>query len=371
MHVTQIIDTLNWGGVQSLQVTLAHAAEKQQLEITVVALRDSVATPYKSELAALGVPVEIFPAKKVISPNRIWQLSQFFREQGTDLVHTHLSSANFAGVCAAKLAGLPVVASLHLSMLEPHQPRRILETLALRFGANRIIAVGEATREVHQHRFPRQQIDILPNAVSAPAPLSKHMRDEIRRGLTRNSDLPILLSVGRLATEKGFDDLLAVMSKLRDLESRFWLGIVGEGPQRSSLEQLIATNELNDHITLLGARSDVSKLLQAADLYVCAPRSEALPISILEAMAAGLPVVATDVGEIHTVVDSNCGHLVAAGSIDALTYAIASLLRSAEKRRLLGWQGQQIVKKHYSPAVWCERLIQLYSNQLNTLQSRH
>jgi glycosyltransferase involved in cell wall biosynthesis len=299
MRIAQIIDTLSWGGVQELQVTLATAAQGSDVVLTLISLRDDQETPYRSRLKELGVPTYVFTGRKLIDPMRIWRIAKFLRQETFDVVHSHLPSSNFIGPIAGRLAGIPVIGSLQVSSfgLQGTIQSR-LEAWSLRHAACCVTACGLAVADVHCDRLKGAPIRVIYNAVPTAAPLSRAERAKLRAELVGETDIPLFITVGRLSPEKGHRDLLASVARLRATHAAFRLLIVGGGPGADELASRLVELELEHHVRMLGPRSDVPRLLAAGDVYVSsAIHSEGLSIAMLQAMAAGLSVVTTDVGD--------------------------------------------------------------------------
>src|SRR5688572_10684728 len=141
MHILRIIDTLFTGGAERLQLTFAEAVQHRDVQLTVVCLR-ATDTPYPAILESLGATVHILPAPNLLYPPRLWKLWKLFRTGHFDVIHSHLSFANILAGFIGRLAGIPVVSSLHNTYVREEGQRRlqtILETIALRFGASRVI----------------------------------------------------------------------------------------------------------------------------------------------------------------------------------------------------------------------------------------
>jgi len=136
--------------------------------------------------------------------------------------------------------------------------------------------------------------------------------------------------------------------------------IAGEGRLESEVQQQIGSMGLTDHVFLLGRRDDVPDLLAASDVYVSASLWEGLSVATLEAMAAGLPVVATQVGEVPRMVVAGAGTMVAPQDPEALAQALASFLESPAKRQLVGATAKAHVARYYDANTWVQQLLALY-----------
>jgi glycosyltransferase involved in cell wall biosynthesis len=196
--------------------------------------------------------------------------------------------------------------------------------------ADRIVAAG----------FPTDRVRVIENAVQPPAP---HDRREARTRLGLPPESPVAVCLARLVDQKRHDLLLEAW---RDQAPDAVLLLAGDGPNRARIEAQVADLGLGGRVRVLGARTDVDWLLAAADVSVLATDWEGLPISVLEAMAAGVPVVASAVGGLaDTLPGAAC--LVAPGSADALAAGLAGLLADAGARTTFGAAGAALVADRF------------------------
>lgn len=376
MHIVQLIDSLRIGGAEKLLVTLAAEVKtRPQVRFTIISLHHDQNTPIPAEIRAHGIAVHSFPARGLLNPGRIRQIVQFLRREKVDIIHTHLTYSHILGVILGRMVGKPVVASLHNIEPDPllswsHNLRYRLETWALRYGVQQIVAVGTIVGRVNKGRLPADKIQIIPNAVAIMPALSPEDRLAIRQALIGTASAPLLISVGRLVSQKGYQDLLAAFAQVHENCSSARLVIAGNGSLRSNLESQIKTLGLEGAVQLLGARNDVPHLLAASDLFVSSSHSEGLPVALLEAMSAGLPVVATQVGDVPEVVIEGTGLIVPAQAPSQLAQAVHSLLLNPAKMKSFGIAAKAHIAQNYSSKVWVDRLLALYTACLTPQEAR-
>lgn len=365
IHVAQIIDTLRIGGAEKLQITFAAAVkERRDIKLTVIVLEDRK-TPFFEELTKMGVDLHVFAGAKLIDPRRIWRLAQFARQQRFDIIHAHLGTANMLGALVGRLTGIPVVATMHNTRKDRYD-HPFLETMAQRYGASRVIAVGQAVADSYQPRLGSKKIDIIPNAVQPIPEFSQEEKEVARIEMAENLDRPLLLAVGRLLPQKSYDNMLLAADILRRAYPDFILAIAGDGKLRDDLTAQIKTLGLESHVKLLGARGDIPRLLSAADIFVNSSQWEGLPVAVLEAMSAGLPVVATAVGDVPRVVVEGTGLVVPPHQPDALAAALLELLQDVQKRKAWGLAAKRRVRETYGAAAWVNQLVSLYKEEIRT-----
>jgi glycosyltransferase involved in cell wall biosynthesis len=369
MHVVQVIDELRTsGGAERLQWSFAEAVQDLDIDLTVMTLHENDPRCV-SELEALGVRVVCFPAARFLSLRRAFQFSRFLRNNHFDVAHVHLVRSTVLGCLAARAAGVPTVATIHNTRRRADMSSLLLaaEAWVLRHLTDRVVAVGWETARVHQPRIGGASIEIIPNAVGEPDPIGREERAAIRAGLGVPDDATLLISVGRLNPQKAFPDLLQAFGSVLAAHPDARLCIAGMGRERDELEREVASRGLSERVRFLGLRRDVPKLLAASDIYVSAAHWEGLPVATLEAMAAGLPVVATRVGDVPRVVAPGTGTLVEPGDPDALAAALVALLDDPALRRRQGEAARLHVQKHFGRDVWAADLIELY----RALSSKH
>ena len=366
MKIVQIIDTMGLGGAQKLLVTFAQHLDRQQHELVVVELHTmgDREADFNQQLRAMGVRVVQFPGKGILNLSRLRQVMQFLRREKFDIIHTHLTYANFIGVFGGWLAGTPAVSSLH--NIQRHARffvRDTLEDFALRRLAKRVIAVGHIVAQVNQDLYRNIKLEVIPNAVSPVPPLTADQRLAKRREMSGGDDTrPLLLAVGRLTPQKGYPDLLAAMQLVHQRHPNALLLIAGTGELAEEMRQQVADENLESFIHLLGGRHDVPALMAASDVFVSSSHWEGLPIALLEAMSAGLPVVSTAVGDVPQVLLPGTGHMTPANDPPALAEAILHLLENPAERQAIGRAAQTHVMAVYGPQIWTDRLVALYED---------
>jgi sugar transferase (PEP-CTERM/EpsH1 system associated) len=270
-------------------------------------------------------------------PSLVWQLFRLFRRERPHIVHTHAWGTLCEGLLAARLARVPVVVhGEHGTLqLKPYQAR------AQRFAWNhvdRLLSVSSrlAERMSAATEFPLERIRVIRNGVD----LSRFAavdRVEARRALGLGDGVLAIGTAGRLVPVKDQTSLISALADLASRGVRFVGVIAGDGPLRQELEAHASALGIADRVTFLGHRADVERVYAALDIFVLPSVSEGLSNTILEAMASGLPVVATRVGGADELIDEGVtGLLVPASARDALSNAIEVLVRDEPRRLAMG-----------------------------------
>jgi glycosyltransferase involved in cell wall biosynthesis len=366
MRVVHLVDSLGAGGAAALEVTFAENVRQRKVELVVVSLR-TCDSEIVTRLRAAGARVVFLDTPCPARTRRlglVLRLAGLLRETRADVLQTSLAISNIIGVLAAALTRTPVVAVLHATLDETHRhTRKIqrLETLALRSGTARVVAVGESVANSHQQRLGRHVIETVANAVpGADAALAPGQRRALRRELTGDADRHVVMCVGRMVPQKALPDLLKAFALALREHPRAALVLVGDGPERPVVESEIGLLGLGSAVTLLGNRKDVSRLLGAADLFVTASHWEGTPLAVLEAMAAGVPVIGTDVGEVPFLLRAGRGQVVPPGRPELLGRAISRVLSDPERLARMGLAGATYVRDCHSTEGWVDHLGRIY-----------
>ncbi|NHO33491.1 glycosyltransferase [Acetobacter fallax] len=309
--------------------------------------------PLLADLRAEGFQVITVPMARSLSP--VAQLRAFvalvrlIRRERPDLVHAHMPISGLLARFAAKLCGVPHIAYTCHGFLfnQPGSRLRRLVALALERAAGRITDTyltvsreeAEDARRLHIHRHPHAVGNGRDPSVFSPDPAA---RTRIRTELGVPDDQVVIVAVSRLVRHKGYPELLEAMESVPDAE----LWIVGErltSDHGESLQPAFdrAQAVLGDRVRFLGYRTDVPAVLAAADIFTLPSHFEGLPMSIIEAMMTGLPVVATDIrGPREQVMPGRTGLLVPAGKSAPLAKALTQLVKDASLRLTMGANGR-------------------------------
>lgn len=260
----------------------------------------------------------------------IFKLMNMVRHYNIEIIHAHfLLPPGLIGVCVGKILGKKVAVTAHGSDLLIQANKPILRPF-IRFvlgNAYYVLVVNQTLKDkVMELGLKSEKIYITPNAVDVEKfnPQNKLLPSDIK--MTHNK--PLIIFVGNLVFQKGVEHLLEA-KKLMDYAAE--LLIVGDGPLRQGLEKKVHDDRIHD-VFFVGARRDVENIMPSADLFVLPSISEGFPITILEALASGLPVVATNVGGINEVMDSSVGFMVKPSNPHELARAMTKILENKELR---------------------------------------
>jgi len=303
------------------------------------------------------------------------KLIRIARRFKPDVVHTHTAKAGFLGRQAA-LAVRPrpaIVHTYHGHVLEGYfgaaKSRLYLELeRAMARVSDRLIGVSQATVDdlVRLGVAPRERFRVLPLGLDlAPlAAIDQALRVRSRAELGVEPEDVLLVFVGRVVPIKRLEVLLRALAQTRESGRRLRLALVGDGEERPGLERLAAELGISDDVFFLGYRRELQPVFAAADVAVLSSDNEGTPVSLIEAAAAGLPAVATDVGGVHEVVSEETGVLVPPGDPAALGNALAAIAGDEDRRRRFGAAARRRALERYDAARLLADIDALYRELL-------
>jgi glycosyltransferase involved in cell wall biosynthesis len=300
---------------------------------------------------------------------RVWpRLVSLLRRRRIDVVVTvGAGDKMFWGRLAARRAGVPVVLSALHSMGWPDGVGRLNRILTPITDAFIAVAASHGRFLVEHEQFPAEKIAVIPNGVDTHQFAPVEGSSAIRRHLGIGVMDPVVGIVAALRPEKHHEMFLNVARRVLSQVPSTQFLIVGNGPCREALEQYTRQLGIEPRVNFLGTCADVPQLLAAFDVFALTSHNEAKPISILEAMSVGKPVVATNVGSIHeAVVHGKTGFLVPPGDVEKMTEHILELILSPRLARTIGAAARQAVVARWS----IEAMIERYENLIESIYAR-
>ncbi len=299
-HVMQVIWSLGLGGAEQMVIALARGMDRQRYRVSICCLNDE--GTFAAALAAEGISVVAMHKRPKLDLGLPLRLARLMRRERVAVVQTHLWSSNFWGRLAAALAGVPAVIVTEHGIERWRGGWHRLADRWLRWKTSRIVFVSDVTRrrEVARARLPMERTESIPNGIDPERhrPASVEERRTSRDRLGIGDDERVALFVGRLVPEKGLEYLLESLIGVVGVVKRFRLILVGDGPLKEELQQSAARWRVYQYVRFAGFWPEVADWYAAADCLVLSSVSEAFPMTVLEAMASGVPVIATAVGDI-------------------------------------------------------------------------
>jgi glycosyltransferase involved in cell wall biosynthesis len=309
-------------------------------------------------LAAQGLTIHNLGCEELPKVRTLTRLARLLSNLRPAVLHTHNPTPHFFGCFAARLSGVPVLIHTKHGRNYPHKWRAVLGNRLATSLTDCVVPVSDASARVARdiEHVPRRKLLVIRNGIDPsefPTP-DLEAESECRA-----------IHVGRLIPLKDQFTLLRATRLVVDAAAEFRLDIVGDGPAREELNALAAELRLTNHVRFLGLRKDVRTLLPSAEFFVLCSWSEGLSISILEAMAAGLPVVATDVGGNREIVaEGRTGFLVPAKSPNALARAMLELHHNPALLRRMGQAARARIEQEFNLNRVVARYEELYTRLL-------
>lgn len=356
LRVLQIVETLCLGGAQRLLPGLMVGLDPQRFEGCTLALHDGV---LRKEFEAARVPLTVLGARRFYEPRVVWTIARLVRDQGCDVIHTHLTGADIVGRIAGALAGVPVVSTMHSVPYDYDQQklhRRTLQRLTARTLAARLVMVSPSIGIEYQRQWgiPASRLVTINNAV----PMAPYLA--IAEGVAAHVP-PTVTTIGRLSEPKAYHLLLAAARLVLDKRPETRFRVVGEGRLEAALRQQAQDLGIAHAVSFDGLRHDIPAILAETHVFVLSSLWEGLPVTAVEAMAAARPVVLTDVGGCRDLVTPGVeGWLVPPGDVETLAAALLEALADPERQRLYGRRGREKVRRAFGLEQYIRGHEQLY-----------
>lgn len=372
LRVLTLINTVSTiGGAERLAANFAFRLDPERFEPIVCTTRRPPGETFDDELRAAGVRV-IALDRGTRADLVAWApLVSLLRREPVDILHSHKHGANVWGAVLGRLLRVPVViAHEHAWSWEGQALRRVLDRELIARGADVVLAVSENARRrmVEEEGIDARVVRLLPNGIPPLAPPSGR---DLRGELGIDPAAPVVGTVSVLRSEKALDLLIRAAGRLAPGFPGLRVLIAGRGDEEARLRGLVEELGLAETVLLLGPRDDVPDLLATLDVAACCSDFEGSPLSVMEYMAAGLPVVATRVGGVPELIDHGVhGLLVDPRAVDQLADGIARLLADTDARRKMGEQGRERQKREFDIDVTVRRLEALYEELVRASRRR-
>jgi L-malate glycosyltransferase len=366
--VCQLLHTLHVGGAEMLAARLGRQL-RSECHFVYVCLDE--AGTLGEELREEGFSVEVLGRRKGVDWRCARRLANILRSAQVDLVHAHQYTPFFYGQFARLFYRQPAVLFTEHGRHFPDFPRlkRKIANRLLLERRDRVVGVGQAVRQalIDNEGIPDHRVGVIYNGIDADG-FHCELADKgpARRALGMAADDFVILLVARLDYLKDHATALRTMKRVVRKCPKAKLILVGEGPEQARIEELMKEHLLDAHVSFLGLRKDISRLLNASDLFLLTSISEGIPLTVLEAMAAGLPVVATSVGGVPEIVEKDqTGLLARSGDDVCLAEHILRLAASPELCGAMGRRGRERARTVFSESRMHARYLELYREMLH------
>ena len=349
-----VISSLAAGGAQRVLSTLANHWAGHHYDVTILTLAAVGEQPFfpldsRIRHTPLGMNWHSVNASQGLWNNirRLSLLRSAFRSCAPDLVISFMPHENILTLLAASSLALPVIISERTDLrVSPVKKTWALLRRGTYFLARRIVFQTESVRDAFADRYRAKSV-VIRNPVCAPPPYARRERSDSSR---------VIVALGRLSREKGFDLLIRAFAQVKDRYPDWHLTILGEGALRGEMEDLCRSLGLGNRIDLPGAINDPYPFLQSADLFVLPSRYEGFPNALCEAMACGLPVIATDCGPGPREIVSHGvnGLLAQLDKVESLTVCMDRLMASEVERKTLGAHASLITERYRPQMIFTQ-----------------
>ena len=366
LRIAFVVASLDVGGSEQQMLTLAELLPRDRFTVDFVLLSRRGSHVERAERAGAQIHVLKFSRSMIGSLRESWRFVRTMRRGRYDIVDAWL----FHGYALTSLMRMPsripvLIAGRRSLSHHKHgfgRVERLLDRLARR-SVDAIVANSQAVRtEVAEYeRIDAARIRVIHNGVDIPAPIDPGIRAALRAGWDIGPDNVLVGCVGNYKSGKGQETLIRAVARAHGANPRLRLILVGEGPLRLQLQRLIDELGLHGVVRLHGAEPDARKIIGAFDIAAQASVSEGLPNAVLEAAAAGLPIVATDAGGTAEILDSGrAGVLVPIGDEGAMAEAIGRLAGDLDLRRSLGQTARAFVQSTFGVERFVAETAALY-----------
>lgn len=356
-----ITDEMEVGGTQRQIVELARHIDRGLYDVSLVYFRND--SPYVEELRAAGVEVTCIPKRWKFDPLFLFRLARFVRRGDFDIMHAFSFGGEFWGWLANAIAGRARFIGSARSVYEWYSPLQWSIKRWITLNSAALVANSRAGAEYAalQMGVRCSSVQVVPNGMRFPPELEAA---RMRRAARDDGEFRVLF-VGRLVNHKNVRCLVRAFATVAAALPGARLDIVGDGPDRAAMETLADHFGIADRIHFHGERNDVAEFLANADVFVCCSHREGLSNAIMEAMCAGLPVVASNVGgNAELVVHEETGLLFPPDDHDSLAAMLIELAGDPERRRAFGETASVQIRRHHDPRRMAADLERIYERCL-------
>jgi glycosyltransferase involved in cell wall biosynthesis len=350
----KVLQFVDGGAVYGGAVSVINTCEQMRTAGHAIEVLILTGRPLGPVLRERGFLVHEIDLRHKFDLPRIGALAQIFRQGNYDLVHTHLSLASLMGGLAGRRARVPVASHVHgMNLKYTYMFARHLIAVSMAGKANLV-----------RQGVPPERVSVVYNGIDFPDPATLPRRDQVLASLGLPADALVLGTIARVHWAKGFRTVLAALPGLLGRYPRLHYVVAGKGKHYDEIRAAASALGFGERIVFLGIRHDVPALLRAFDGFVLPTLKEAMGISFVEAMAAGVPCVGTRVGGVPEVITPETGILVPPEDAAALAQACDTLLADPALRQSLGQAGVSRAKSIFSREASAQALERAYARTL-------
>ena len=353
---------LNPRGAERMILQLAIRLDKGKYNVKVLCLRKE--TPFMDEFVEAGVDIRSLGMTRYFQLGPLAELYRFIRREKIDLVHTHLYRDAIYGRVLGKMAGTAaVVSTLHNSYVWRSKAQLLLDRITSHW-ADKIVAVSDAVRRyaIENEHIPPVKIMTIYNGIETLGfRIPPREVSELKRKLGFSPHELVIGSIGELTRQKGYRYLLESAPAILKEHPEVRFLIAGDGDLKTELKAQAERAGVSQKVSFLGYREDIPAVLNIFDIFVLPSLWEGLPVVLIEAMAAGKPIVASDVdGNVEVIGEKEAGIAVPPRNPGALSEAILALIRTPSRRERMGRKGRERAEKIFDVRIMVRKYEELY-----------
>ncbi|MCD4780910.1 MAG: glycosyltransferase [Candidatus Omnitrophica bacterium] len=348
INIIHLIPALNIGGAEKVVLNLCRHFDPARFKLTLVYWQgnDDLLPEFKKS------PVQIIKLqlKTVISLNSVLKIRRLIKTTQADIIHTHFIDADLLGFLSSRFLRTAMIVDIH-SYPFPDKTTHCLRYYLMSFGIKKFLCVSNTVKAVIQQKtkIPDKKIKVVYNGITLDSrydPRSRKERGRIKQSLNIPEGHIIVGNISRLILDKGQEYLIRAMPDIIQSHKNVIALIIGDGELRDQLKQLASDLNIESHIIFTGTRTDIPELLSIMDVFVFPTFREAMGITVLEAMAAEKPIIATDDAAIPELIRHRKeGLLIHPGNEQLITQAVQALLDDKESARQYAKNARQRVSQ--------------------------
>lgn len=378
LKIAYILTPVTFGGAERVSLNFLKSVDRLKFDVhPILFLRPWDDEPYfKVQLRNLSLSYTVLPVAikefgDYFRPIRCFSNVYSVLKNGLfDLVHTHGYLADMMGISSCFLLKLPHMATCHGFVATDRKldVYNKIDRVMLRL-SNRVVCVSESIKDsLIIAGVSGKKVRVIPNAVpiGQDCAIIDAQRKAARRQFGTEDEEIVVGYSGRLSSEKNLKSLILAFSEIHKNREGFQLWVIGDGPQRAELQELVDEKGISEHVFFTGFKENAVDLMAGMDIFVLPSLTEGTPMAMLEAMSIGLPVIASSVGEIPRII--NCGEnglLISPGNTRDLVQAIMRIHNDQTLAKQLSENAKRDIKLRFSTEKWARKIEQTYSEIVN------
>ena len=365
IKVIHLVEELAIGGLEKILTSIVLSLDKKKYNVSVWCLREGGF--FANKLIKEGIDVKILNILTSRNPLSIYKLYKLLKSHKFDIIHTHAYSAGTIGRISAFLAGVPVIISHNHSVYDYYNRYYHFVEWLLSLITDRIICISDIVNKFanETQRINAGKLVTIYNGIDSVYSVAGKETSRLRKELGIPHNHTVISTISHMEEHKGLAYLLESASLLLESRSDIHFLLVGEGTLKEELKKLSIDLKIEKNVIFAGERSDIPEILSLTDIFVLPSLREGLGLAILEAMACGKPVIATNVGGIPEIVkDGVSGILVSPKNAEALHSAMNELLEDREKLKRMGHNGKRVCNESFDSKTMIRKVEDLYDSLL-------